>query len=117
MLGCPRSVEIVDRGSSSQNEVVVRDLVAVVQLDFMTRHIDPCDCRHAKRHVVLMPKKAPHGRTYVLGTSQPDKATAGKYGSRAGRLKSPRQGRGLIARSLPTRQILLRQLQRVVCYS
>src|SRR5262245_10582305 len=70
MLGCPRSVEVVDRRSSSQNEVIVRDLVAVVQLDFMTRHIDPCNCRHAKRHVVLMPKQASHGRTYVFGVEQ-----------------------------------------------
>src|SRR5262245_32614410 len=70
MLGCPRSIEIVDRGSSSQNEVVVRDLVAVVQLDFMTRHINPCDRRHTKCHIVLMPKQAPHRRTYVFGVEQ-----------------------------------------------
>ena len=70
MLGCPRSVEVVNSRSCRQNEVVVRDLVAVLQLDLMTLHINPCHRCHAKRDVFLMAKDAAHGRADVFGVEQ-----------------------------------------------
>ena len=67
MLGCPRSVEIVNGRSSGQNEIVVRDLLAVVELNVLTGRINSHHRRHVKRYVVLMPKQAAYRRTYVFG--------------------------------------------------
>ena len=67
MLRGPGSVEIVDGRSPGQHQVIVRDVFAIAQLDFVTWHVNLSHRSHVKGYIVLVPKETANRRPHIFG--------------------------------------------------
>src|SRR5258705_323704 len=58
------------RRSSGQDQVVISYLVPILQFDFVRWYVHARHRRHAKGHVLLVPKQAAHRRSDILCVQQ-----------------------------------------------